>query len=144
MARYSTGGTDRQNFRIECNRSTGGHELFLDILKELHVAEAPVKLIDWQEIFPFEHSGESGSACERQASFGDSRMRLVEYSPGYIADHWCARAQTIFLVAGDLTIRLFDGSAYRLDRGMACHVGELLPPPHIASTEAGATMFIVD
>ncbi|HEY0565376.1 MAG TPA: DHCW motif cupin fold protein, partial [Terriglobales bacterium] len=59
------------------------------------MAPLPMSIIDWLEIPATEHPGESGFAWWRTQMFGDVRVRMVEYSPGYLADHWCSKGHVI-------------------------------------------------
>jgi hypothetical protein len=68
---------------------------------------------------------------------------MVEYSPGYAADHWCAKGHVILCLAGGLDIELRDGKRLRLEEGQSYHVGDG-DPPHRSSTAKGAKLFIVD
>ena len=43
---------------------------------------------DWSSVEPQTHKGESGEAYWRTREFGGIRVRMVEYTPGYLADHW--------------------------------------------------------
>ncbi len=49
----------------------------------------PFGITDWSKITPTEHKGETGVAIWRTCQFGGVRVRMMEYSPGYRADHWC-------------------------------------------------------
>lgn len=102
------------------------------------------ELIDWAELAKSEHLGETGSANERSVSFGELRLRLVEYSPGYTPDHWCERGHILFVLRGELTIRFANGHDHRLDAGMACRIGSSAEVPHQALSLTGASLFIVD
>ncbi len=74
---------------------------------------------------------------------GDIRLRLVEYSPGYKADHWCDKGHIIFCVKGEMTTELKDGSKHVLKEGMVNHVGDNADS-HRSFTQSGVTLFIVD
>jgi quercetin dioxygenase-like cupin family protein len=75
---------------------------------------------------------------------GDVQLRLVEYSAGYLADHWCDKGHILFVTAGTLTIEHRDGQRYELTAGAAWHVGENGAASHRVVCETGATVFIVD
>lgn len=47
--------------------------------------------IDWTEIEKIIYNGETGFAIWQTKQFDDLRVRMVEYSAGYIADHWCKK-----------------------------------------------------
>ena len=98
---------------------------------------------NWDEIAPTSHPGETGFALWRTRTFGDVRVRMVEYSPGYLADHWCAKGHVILCLSGGLDIELADGAEHQLAPGQSYHVGDC-DPPHRSRTSAGARLFIVD
>ena len=55
----------------------------------MNMKNIPFGITAWSQIPCSEHHGETGTAYWRTQQFGDIRVRLVEYSPGYVADHWC-------------------------------------------------------
>jgi hypothetical protein len=103
----------------------------------------PFGITEWQQIEPTEHAGETGVAHWRTRQFGTVRVRLVEYSPGYRADHWCQKGHILFCVAGELETELKDGRVFRLTPGMSYQVADGAEP-HRSRTATGATLFIVD
>jgi mannose-6-phosphate isomerase class I len=103
----------------------------------------PFGTTDWSIIEPTEHPGESGTASWRTRSFGDIRVRLVEYTPGYVADHWCEKGHILFCVKGEMNTELKDGRTFKLTAGMSYQVADNAEP-HRSSTTQGATLFIVD
>ena len=68
---------------------------------------------------------------------------MVEYTAGYLADHWCVKGHILFCVAGELTTELADGRTFVLTSGMSYQVADQAEP-HRSSTIDGATLFIVD
>ena len=100
-------------------------------------------ITDWNEIEPSKHAGDEGVALWRTQNFGDIRVRMVEYSPGYSADHWCAKGHVILCLSGGMDIELADGTRLALRVGESYHVGDG-DPPHRSSTATGAKLFIVD
>src|SRR5689334_2236006 len=103
----------------------------------------PFDVTDWSSIAPTEHPGTSGLATWRTRSFGSIRVRLVEYSPGYAADHWCSKGHILFCAEGSLRTELEDGRVFQLTPGMSYQVADGAEP-HRSSTETGARLFIVD
>jgi len=99
--------------------------------------------IDWTSVAATEHPGETGTARWRTQQFGDVRVRIVEYSPGYKADHWCSKGHFIHVLGGKLTTELRDGRTVELRRGMSYAVADG-EQPHRSCTATGATLFIVD
>ena len=98
---------------------------------------------DWAAIPAIEHRGESGSAYWRTASFGVIRVRMVEYTAGYLADHWCVKGHVLLCLEGELHTELADGRTFVLKPGMSYQVADDAEP-HRSSTACGARLFIVD
>lgn len=109
----------------------------------MHLTDIPFGTTDWSTIEATEHAGESGTALWRTCHFGDIRVRMVEYSAGYRADHWCSKGHILLCVTGELETELADGRRFRLGPGMSYQVADAAEP-HRSSTRAGATLFIVD
>ena len=109
----------------------------------MHLDSIRFGITDWQHIDPTEHPGEIGVARWRTQQFGTVRVRLVEYSAGYRADHWCQKGHIVFCVAGELETELADGRRFRLVPGMSYQVADNAEP-HRSRTGTGATLFIVD
>jgi quercetin dioxygenase-like cupin family protein len=103
----------------------------------------PFATTDWSLVERTEHRGESGLAYWRTLSFGGIRVRMVEYTPGYVADHWCVKGHILFCVEGELQTTLEDGRAFTLKSGMSYQVADNAEP-HRSSTTIGAKLFIVD
>jgi hypothetical protein len=109
----------------------------------MRLENLPLGVIDWSRIPPSSHPGASGTAAVRARQFGEIQLRRVDYSPGYLADHWCSKGHLVFVIAGDLTIEHQDGRRYALTSGMSYHVADD-GPPHRALSENGATVFAID
>jgi mannose-6-phosphate isomerase class I len=103
----------------------------------------PFGIIDWSQIERTEHKGEIGSAYWCTQHFGSIRVRMVDYAPGYLADHWCAKGHILLCVEGELHTELKDGRKYTLKPGMSYQVADNAEP-HRSSTDVGAKLFIVD
>jgi hypothetical protein len=103
----------------------------------------PFGTTDWSTIEPTQHPGETGTATWRTRHFGTIRVRMVEYSAGYRADHWCKKGHILLCIAGELETELADGRRFRLAPGMSYQVADGAEP-HRSSTRTGATLFIVD
>ena len=109
----------------------------------MQMTDIPFGTTDWTSIAPTKHKGETGMALWRTCQFGGLRVRMVDYSPGYKADHWCAKGHVVLCVAGELRTELDDGRVFTLRAGMSYLVADDTAP-HRSSTEHGATLFIVD
>jgi quercetin dioxygenase-like cupin family protein len=109
----------------------------------MQIDNLPFTTIDWSSVTRIEHSGASGRAYWRTVHCGDIRVRVVEYTPGYIADHWCTKGHILLCLEGELHTELRDGRTVVLKPGMSYQVGDGAEP-HRSSTPVGATLFIVD
>jgi hypothetical protein len=103
----------------------------------------PFAEIEWGKIPREELPGEKGTARSRTYASKGIRVRMVEYSPGYVADHWCTKGHIVLCVRGEIVSTHKDGSTHQIRRGMAYVVGDN-DAPHRSSSERGATLFIVD
>jgi quercetin dioxygenase-like cupin family protein len=107
------------------------------------IADIPFGTTDWSSVEPTLHAGERGTASWRTREFGTLRVRMVEYSPGYVADHWCTKGHVLLCLKGELTTELMDGRRFVLQPGMSYQVADGAEA-HRSSTASGATLFIVD
>jgi hypothetical protein len=103
----------------------------------------PFGITDWSEVAPTEHAGDTGVAVWRTRHFGTIRVRMVEYSANYRADHWCEKGHILLCIAGELRTELADGRVYSLRPGVSYQVADGTDA-HRSSTPTGATLFIVD
>jgi hypothetical protein len=109
----------------------------------MKMSAIPFGTTDWSAIEPTEHAGESGMAIWRTRQFGDIRVRLVDYTPGYLADHWCEKGHILMCLEGELDTELADGRRFVLKPGMSYQVADNAEP-HRSRTAVGAKLFIVD
>jgi quercetin dioxygenase-like cupin family protein len=109
----------------------------------MRMTEIPFATTDWSAITPTEHKGETGMAYWRTRDFGSIRVRMVEYTPGYRADHWCAKGHILLCLEGELHTELEDGREFVLKPGMSYQVSDNAEP-HRSSTTVGAKLFVVD
>ena len=107
------------------------------------MSQIPFGTTDWSAVERTEHQGESGVAYWRTRTFGDIRVRMVEYSPGYLADHWCVKGHVILCLEGELHTELADGRKFVLTPGVTYQVADNAEP-HRSHTSTGARLFIVD
>ena len=103
----------------------------------------PFGITDWSTIARTEHKGETGMAYWRTSNFGDIRVRMVEYTPDYRADHWCSKGHLLLCLTGELHTELEDGRIVVLTPGMSYQVADN-EMPHRSITAVGATLFIID
>jgi hypothetical protein len=101
-------------------------------------------ITEWSAVKPVEHRGEKGSAYWRTLETGNVRVRIVEYSAGYVADHWCTRGHVLLVLKGELVTELKDGRKFTLKPGCSYQVADDERNPHKSHSEKGAKLFIVD
>ncbi len=109
----------------------------------MQMVHIPFGTTDWSEVERTEHKGETGVAYWQTRNFGDIRVRIVEYTPGYLADHWCVKGHIIFCLEGELHTQLKDGREFILKPGMSYQVADNAEP-HRSYTPVGAKLFVVD
>jgi quercetin dioxygenase-like cupin family protein len=109
----------------------------------MDMSAIPFGTTDWSTVEPTEHRGEHGIALWRTRHFGGIRVRMVEYSAGYLADHWCSKGHILLCLEGELQTELEDGRRFVLTPGMSYQVADNAEP-HRSRTETGAKLFIVD
>ncbi|MFA0888065.1 MAG: DHCW motif cupin fold protein [Synergistales bacterium] len=110
----------------------------------MKIEGVPFVTVNWKDIEPTVHKGDTGQALWRTFEQGNIRVRMVEYSPGYRADHWCARGHVLLVLEGRLTTELKDGRVFELLPGMSYHAEDDAQNPHRSWTSVGARLFIVD
>ena len=98
---------------------------------------------DWSSLRPDQQAGLVGHALWRTQNFDDIRVRMVEYSPGYVADHWCQKGHVLLCLEGELLTELADGRTFTLDQGMSDQVADQAEA-HRSTSPHGAKLFIVD
>ena len=98
---------------------------------------------DWSSVPVTEHAGDSGVARWRTIEPGNIRVRMVEYSPGYRANHWCRRGHVLLVLEGELITELEDGTVTRLIAGNSYQVADDTAA-HRSRTDTGVKLFIVD
>lgn len=109
----------------------------------MKMEQIPFGTTDWDAVSATTHPGETGTALWRTREFGAIRVRVVEYSPGYLADHWCSKGHILFVLEGELETELADGRSFVLNSGMSYQVADNAEP-HRSRTQSGAKLFIVD
>jgi len=110
----------------------------------MRIEDVPFQVANWDTIATTEHPGEYGVALWRTLNVGNIRVRMVEYTPGYVADHWCPRGHVLLVLEGELVTELKDGRKFTLKPGSSYQVADDEANPHRSRTEKGARLFIVD
>ena len=109
----------------------------------MDISSVPFGTTDWSAVEATVHPGETGAATWRTREFNGIRVRMVEYSPGYVANHWCSKGHILLCLVGELHTELADGRSFVLTPGMSYQVADNAEA-HRSRTAQGARLFIVD
>ena len=109
----------------------------------MNLASFPFQTTDWSTVPREEKQGDSGFAYWQVKMMNDIRVRIVEYSPGYKADHWCKKGHVTLCLEGEMISELEDGRRLELTAGMCYFVGDN-DEAHRTTTQTGCKLFIVD
>ena len=107
------------------------------------MSNIPFQTINWTTIEKVEYKGETGIAFWQTIQFGGLRIRLVEYSNGYLADHWCQKGHVVHCLDGEFNSELSSGETVKLSKGETYVVSDELSS-HRSATENGAKLLIID
>ena len=107
------------------------------------MSEFPFQTIDWNSITPTEHPGETGLAIWKTVQLDGLRLRIVEYSAGYLADHWCQKGHIVHCLEGEFTSELATGENFLLSSGMTYVVSDELSS-HRSHSDKGVRLLIID
>jgi mannose-6-phosphate isomerase class I len=103
----------------------------------------PFQLIDWTRIEPVEHKGATGLALWKTFQIAGLRIRIVEYSEGYLADHWCKKGHIVHCIKGNLITEHEDGQRFSLQEGMTYVVSDDMSS-HRSIAKQAVMLLIVD
>lgn len=107
------------------------------------MSNIPFQTINWNTIEKISHPGESGTAFWQTVQLEDLRVRIVEYTAGYLADHWCKKGHIVHCLEGAFVSELETGEAFSLQEGMSYIVSDNLSS-HRSTTEHGVKLLIID
>ena len=103
----------------------------------------PFTNIDWNDVPKTEHKGDSGIAYWQTKNFDGLRIRLVEYTKDYLADHWCEKGHIVHCLEGEFISEMADGEEFILKKGMTYIVSDNLSS-HRSKTVVGVKLLIID
>jgi quercetin dioxygenase-like cupin family protein len=107
------------------------------------MSNIPFQAIDWTSIEKVEYQGEIGVAFWQTIQFAGLRLRLVEYSPRYLADHWCQKGHVVHCLEGEFISELSTGEKIKLKKGETYVVSDDLSS-HRSVSENGVKLLIID
>jgi quercetin dioxygenase-like cupin family protein len=107
------------------------------------MSNIPFHTIDWSIIPKTENTGEKGTSFWKTLQFEGLRVRMVEYSAGYLADHWCKKGHIVHCLEGEFLSEMENGEAFRLTKGMTYIVSDNLSS-HRSVSENGVKLLIID
>jgi hypothetical protein len=107
------------------------------------MSKIPFQIIDWASIEKVEHTGEFGFAVWQTIQFDGLRVRLVEYSDGYLADHLCRKGHIVHCLEGAFTTELDSGEKVRLAAGETYVVSDEMSS-HRSTSENGTKLLVID
>ncbi len=99
--------------------------------------------IEWNSINSTEHKGETGASLQKTIQFDGLRLRIVEYSKGYLADHWCKLGHIVHCLEGEFMSELENGERFVLTKGMTYIVSNDLSS-HRSYSDNGVKLLIID
>jgi hypothetical protein len=123
------------------NKSRKSNKSYPSTVKTM--SNIPFQSINWSTIKKTEHKGETGTAYWQTIQYEGLRIRLVEYSKGYIADHWCLKGHIVHCLEGEFVSELETGGTFILTKGMSYVVSDDLSS-HRSSTKNGVKLLIID
>ncbi len=107
------------------------------------VLNIPFQVIDLSTFKRTTQPGETGTVHSQTLQLPGLRIRHVEYSPGYLADHWCVKGHILYCLDGSFTCELKTGEKFELKTGMFYIVSDELSE-HRSQTAAGVKLLIID
>jgi hypothetical protein len=107
------------------------------------MSNIPFQTLDWTGIEIVEHKGDTGSAFWQTVQYEGLRIRLVEYTSGYVADHWCQKGHIVHCLEGEFISELSTGEKFTLMRGQTYVVSDELSSHRSASIN-GVKLLIID
>lgn len=110
---------------------------------QVHEQNIPFQVIQWDKISKEEHRGENGTSFWQTVEMPGLRLRIVEYSPGYLADHWCKKGHIVYSLEGSFVSELQNGESFSLSKGMSYIVSDEISS-HRSLSKEGVKLLIID
>ena len=107
------------------------------------MSNIPFQVIDWDKIPKEEHKGETGTSFWQTLQYDGLRVRIVEYSAGYLADHWCKKGYIVHCLEGEVLNEQENGEKHLLKVGMTYIVSDNLSS-HRSFAKENVKLLIID
>jgi len=107
------------------------------------MSNIPFQTIDWEKITKAEHPGETGTSFWQTLQLDNLSIRIVEYSAGYLADHWCQKGHIVHCLEGDFISEFESGEKINMAKGMTYVVSDNLSS-HRSVSKNGVKLLIID
>lgn len=107
------------------------------------MSKIPFQTINWSDLTKTEHLGEKGISFWQTLQFDKFRIRIVEYSSGYLADHWCQKGHIVHCIEGEFSSELENGATFVLTKGMTYIVSDNASS-HRSISQNGVKLLIID
>lgn len=109
----------------------------------MKIKKFPFHVVDWNSIPVSEHRGANGVSLWKTVEEKKVRVRIAEHKPGFLAGDWCLKGHIVYVISGEMTMKIRDGRTFRIREGMSFHVGDGIDE-HQSYSETGCRLFIVD
>lgn len=103
----------------------------------------PFQVIDWNSLPKTIHQGETGSSISQKVEYPGLKIRIVEYSAGYLANHWCQKGHVVYCIEGEVINEQQNGDQFILKQGMSYVVTDEMSS-HRSRTKNKVKLLIVD
>ena len=103
----------------------------------------PFQTINWAAVEKTTYPGQTGTAYWQTLQYNGLRIRLVQYSAGYLADHWCSKGHIVHCLEGSIESELQTGEVFTLAKGMSYVVSDDAGS-HRSISKQGVTLLIID
>jgi quercetin dioxygenase-like cupin family protein len=109
----------------------------------MEASRIPFQVIDWSQIETHIHKGENAHSASKTLQYSGLRVRLIQYEPGYLADHWCSKGHIVYCLDGEFISEMNNGDRYTLTAGMTYIVSDEMSL-HRSTTSTGVKLLIID
>lgn len=103
----------------------------------------PFSTFDWTNVEKIEHKGETGTSIWQTIQLDNLRIRIVQYSANYLADHWCQKGHIVHCLEGEFINELANSDKFIMTQGMTYVVSDEMST-HRSLSQVGVRLLIID